>query len=143
MLVETILNTKGVVVHTLPDTATLADAVAALNAHNVGALVITDQDGAIAGILSERDVVRRLGRDAAATLSLAIAECMTRSVVTASRDTPVSEVMERMTRFRIRHMPVAEDGQLVGIVSIGDVVKRRIEDVEREAEEIGAYIATA
>ncbi|WP_323014837.1 CBS domain-containing protein [Devosia sp.] len=141
MLVETILNTKGVVVHTLPDSATLADAVAALNAHNVGALVITDQDGAIAGILSERDIVRRLGRDAAATLSLAIAECMTRSVVTASRDTPVSEVMERMTRFRIRHMPVAEDGQLVGIVSIGDVVKCQIEAAQREAEALREYIA--
>lgn len=141
MLVETILQTKGTVVHTLPDTATLADAVAALAAHNVGALVITDAKGAIAGILSERDIVRRLARDAAATLGLTIAQCMTRSVVTAARDTALSEVMERMTRLRIRHMPIAEGGKLVGIISIGDVIKSQIEAAEREAEALRDYIA--
>lgn len=142
MLVDTILQTKGVVVHTLPETGTLADAVAMLNAHNIGAVVITDTGGAIVGILSERDIVRRLGNHPSDLLTLTIGECMTRGVVTCSRDTDLAEVMERMTRFRIRHMPVAENGDLIGIVSIGDVVKHKIEEAEHEAEVLREYIAS-
>ncbi|MHA6690039.1 CBS domain-containing protein [Devosia sp. A449] len=142
MLVDTILQTKGVMVHTLPEAGTLSDAVAALNAHNVGALVITDAGGAIIGILSERDIVRRLGQDPTGALALSISQCMTRGVVTCTRDTPIADVMERMTQLHIRHMPVAEDGDLVGIVSIGDVVKAKIEQAERETEELREYIAS-
>lgn len=141
MLVETILHTKGVVVHTLPQTDTLGDAVQLLNRHNIGAVVITDPGGSIVGILSERDIVRRLGSGATDALALPIAECMTRGVFTCRRDTPIAEVMERMTRHRIRHMPVAEGDNLVGIVSIGDVVKHKIEEAEREAAELREYIA--
>lgn len=141
MLVETILHSKGVVVHTLPDSATLGEAVAALNTHNIGALVITDSGGAITGILSERDIIRRLGDDPASTLALRVADCMTRGVVTCTRTTHIADVMERMTRLRIRHMPVVENDTLVGIVSIGDVVKRKIEEAEHEAEVLKDYIA--
>ena len=142
MLVENILQTKGVLVHTLPETGTLADAVAMLNRHNIGAVVITDTGGAIIGILSERDIVRRLGTDPANTLNLRIADCMVRGVVTGSLVTPIDEVMERMTNFRIRHMPIVDGDTLVGIVSIGDVVKFKIEEVEQEANALREYIAS-
>lgn len=142
MLVDTILQTKGALVHTLPQTASLGDAVALLNRHNIGAVVITDTGGGIVGILSERDIVRRLGGDAPAALALRIGDCMTRGVVTCTRQTTIAEVMERMTRLRIRHMPVAEAGSLIGIISIGDVVKHKIEEAEREAEVLREYIAS-
>lgn len=142
MLVDTILQTKGVVVHTLPETKTLGDAVALLNAHNIGAVVIADPDGSVTGILSERDIVRQLGKNPSGALALTIRDCMTRGVVTCARDTNIAEVMERMTRLRIRHMPVAEGGVLVGIVSIGDVVKHKIEEAEHEAEVLKEYIAS-
>lgn len=142
MLVENILQTKGVIVHTLPETGTLADAVAMLNRHNIGAVVITDAGGAIIGILSERDIVRRLGTNPANMLGLRIADCMVRGVVTGTLVTPIDEVMERMTNFRIRHMPIVEGNTLVGIVSIGDVVKFKIEEVEQEANALREYIAS-
>jgi Predicted signal-transduction protein containing cAMP-binding and CBS domains len=142
MLVDTILQTKGVIVHTLPETDTLADAVNLLNTYNIGAVVITDTGGAITGILSERDIIRRLGKDPKGALTLTIGQAMTRGVVTCTRDTNIAEVMERMTRLRIRHMPVAEAGDLIGIVSIGDVVKYKIEEAEHEAEVLREYIAS-
>lgn len=142
MLVDTILQNKGTLVYTLPETGTLADAVAMLNAHNIGAVVITHKDGTIAGILSERDVVRRLGADASSALSLTIAECMTRSVYTTNRQTHIDDIMERMTLSRVRHMPVTDGKKLIGIVSIGDVVKLKIEQIEREAEDLREYIAS-
>lgn len=142
MLVENILQTKGVIVHTLPETGTLADAVEALNRHNIGALVITNSANAIIGILSERDIVRRIGRDPAGALNLSIADCMVRGVVTSTRDTSVDDVMERMTNFRIRHMPIVDGERLIGIVSIGDVVKSKIEAAEQEANALREYIAS-
>ena len=142
MLVDTILQTKGVIVHTLPETDTLADAVNLLNTYNIGAVVITDTGGTITGILSERDIVRQLGKAPESALSLAIGACMTRGVVTCTRDTNIAEVMERMTHMRIRHMPVAQGSDLVGIVSIGDVVKFKIEEAEHEAEVLREYIAS-
>lgn len=142
MLVEHILQTKGGQVFTLPVSGTLADAVEALNAHNIGALVVTGENDAIVGILSERDIVRRLGQGQAAALSLPVADCMSRGVVTCSSDTPVAEVMERMTRRRIRHMPVVDGDVMIGIISIGDVVKRKIEETEQEANALREYIAS-
>lgn len=142
MHVDTILQSKGVAVHTLPRTGTLADAVALLNAHNIGAVVITDDNKRIVGILSERDIVRQLGKNPSGALSLSIADCMTKGVVTAERTTTIDEVMEAMTQRRIRHMPIAENGVLVGIISIGDVVKLKIAEVEHEAEALREYIAS-
>ncbi len=142
MHVDTILQTKGTLVYTLPETASLAEAVAVLNTHNIGAIVITADKDHIVGILSERDIVRQLGKHPSSALGLSIGACMTRDVVTSDRMTPISEVMERMTRRRIRHMPIAENGRLIGIISIGDVVKLKIEEVEREAEALRDYIAS-
>ena len=142
MHVDTILQTKGALVHTLPDTATLADAVALLNQHNIGALVVVGDNDAVTGILSERDIVRQIGKNASNALALTIGEIMTRGVVTCERSTEIAEVMERMTRRRIRHMPVVEETRLIGIISIGDVVKHKIEEVEHEAEALREYIAS-
>ncbi|QYO75756.1 CBS domain-containing protein [Devosia salina] len=141
MHVDAILKTKGSDVFTLPRTGTLADAVAMLNAHNIGAIVITEDAGRIVGILSERDIVRQLGKNPSGALSLSIADCMTKGVVTCERTTTIDDVMESMTQRRIRHMPVAADGKLIGIISIGDVVKLKIAEVEHEAESLREYIA--
>jgi len=142
MHVDTILQTKGVVVHTLPKTGTLADAVTLLNTHNIGAVVIADDKQRIVGILSERDIVRQLGKNPTGALALSIGDCMTKGVVTAERTTTIDDVMEAMTKRRIRHMPIAEGGKLVGIISIGDVVKLKIAEVEHEAEALREYIAS-
>lgn len=142
MLVENILQTKGVKVHTLPETGTLADAVATLNRFNIGAVVITDIGGGIIGILSERDIVRRLGSHRDTALSLSIGDCMVRGVVTSTLGATIEEVMETMTNYRIRHVPVVDGDTLVGIVSIGDVVKARIEAAEQEASALRDYIAS-
>lgn len=142
MIVDTILQTKGTTVYTLRDSDTLADAVAMLNSHNIGAVVIVGTGETVKGILSERDIVRQLGKNPATALAQSIGACMTRSVVTCDRSTAIAEVMERMTRRRIRHMPVVDADRLIGIVSIGDVVKLKIEEVEHEAEVLREYIAS-
>ena len=142
MLVSSILRSKGAVVQTLPASATLADAVSVLNTHNIGAVVITDEGGAIIGILSERDIVRRLGSDPAGTLSMHIADAMTRGVVTCTPDAEIDAEMEQMTSFRIRHVPVAEAGELLGIVSIGDVVKHKLDQAEHETAALRDYISS-
>jgi len=118
------------------------DAIATLNKHNIGAVVVVDADGEVAGIFSERDIVRLLGKDPTDALRRSVGDCMTSTVVTCTRDTPIATLMEQMTRFRIRHIPIIEDGELRGIVSIGDVVKRKIEEAEQEASALREYIST-
>jgi CBS domain-containing protein len=152
MQVQAILQSKGTAVHSVPANARVRDAVGALNKHNIGAVLVIDTEGRLAGIISERDIgrlpgrerdiVRLLGRDATGALGRPVSECMTASVVTCTRDTPVATLMEQMTRFRIRHMPVVEDGDIKGVVSIGDVVKRKIEETEQEASALREYIAS-
>ncbi|EBU8131932.1 CBS domain-containing protein [Salmonella enterica subsp. enterica serovar Java] len=143
MTVKSILDAKGRDVFTLGPNERLATAVKALADHRIGALVVTNGDRKIVGILSERDIVRALAKDGAEALDQAVRNVMTAKVRTCSLSSTVNEVMEIMTAGRFRHLPVEKDGLLDGIVSIGDVVKRRIEAVEREAEEIKQYIATA
>ena len=142
MQVDTILQSKGVTVYTVPTTARMSEAVGLLNQHNIGAVVVVGAGGQVAGILSERDIVRQLGKDPVATLKRPVSECMTATVITCTRDTPIASLMEQMTRYRIRHIPIVEAGKLVGIVSIGDVVKRKIEEAEQEASALREYIAT-
>jgi CBS domain-containing protein len=142
MQVDNILQSKGTAVHTVAANATVAEAVRVLNTQKIGAVVVVDQEGAVAGILSERDIVRRLGGDPAVLLASPINGVMTKTVITCKRATSVSELMEQMTRYRIRHIPIVEDGDLVGIVSIGDVVKRKIEETEQEAIALREYIAS-
>lgn len=142
MLVDNILQAKGGTVHTVSADASVSDAIQILNTYNIGAVVVVGEGGGVVGILSERDVVRHLGNDPVGALARAVSECMTPGVITATRNTTVALVMERMTQFRIRHLPIVEPEGLVGIVSIGDVVKRKIEEAEQEAEAMREYISS-
>jgi CBS domain-containing protein len=142
MTVKAILQEKGREVITLGPDATIGAAAKVLAENRIGALVVTKGGGRIAGILSERDVVRAVAAEGAAALDRPLSSAMTARVMTCGEHHTVHDVMEIMTRGRFRHLPVEEAGKLAGIVSIGDVVKRRIQEVEREAEDIKAYIAT-
>ena len=153
MLIRHILHSKGSDVATIGPTATVAAAVALLRDRNIGALVVTDGDD-IAGILSERDIVRALadadaGADAgpeggagAGVLERPVADLMTTVVATCGPRATADELMRVMTDRRIRHIPVLEAGALVGIVSIGDVVKSRIDELQTEADTLHDYLAS-
>lgn len=143
MTVKAILAEKGHDVFTLGPGEKLSEAVRVLAEHRIGALVVTNGDRQIAGILSERDIVRIIARDGADALQSEVRNAMTSKVSICNENSTVHDVMEIMTLGRFRHLPVEKDGLLDGIISIGDVVKRRIEMAEREAEEIKQYIATA
>ncbi|WP_062203048.1 CBS domain-containing protein [Aureimonas sp. AU12] len=140
MSVRLILESKGREVATIDPSATLGTAVKTLAERRIGALVSVGEGGTVIGILSERDIVRRIAEDGASCLDEPVASAMTRNVKTAQEDMTIDEAMDVMTRNRFRHLPVTEGGRLVGIVSIGDVVKLRIETVEREAEDMRSYI---
>ena len=141
MQVENILQSKGRAVTTVTAGSTIAQAVELLNGKKIGAVVVVDGKRVV-GILSERDVVRHLGTDWTALATRPVSDVMTKNVVSVSRFATVADVMERMTEKRIRHMPIVENGELVGIVSIGDVVKRKIEETEQEATALKEYIAS-
>jgi CBS domain-containing protein len=143
MTVKTILSGKGTNVVTIEPNADLAAAVMLLAEKRIGALVVIGAEGRLIGILSERDIVRALAKHDAAALELPLTEAMTRKVVTCVGSETLSVVMERMTEGKFRHVPVVEGDRLVGIVSIGDVVKRRLEEMEREQSALREYIATA
>ena len=143
MTVSAILAGKGRDVVTISAEETIADAVAVLARRRIGAVVVVEGNGRIAGIVSERDIVRAIAATAGAALAEPLSSIMTRAVITCSEGETIDSVMSRMTRGRFRHLPVVTNGRLSGIISIGDVVKARIEQVEREAEEMRAYIATA
>jgi CBS domain-containing protein len=132
MDVERILDTKGrKVVTTRPDTS-VAEAVSRLRAEGIGAMVVLAGSGRLDGIISERDVVRGLARHGRTVLDLKVADLMTRAVTTCSPKDTVKAVMAVMTERRVRHLPVVEAGRLLGIVSIGDVVKNRLDEMELE-----------
>ena len=143
MNVKTILATKGSEVITIAPTATLEEAIAVLAKRRIGAVVVLGADQRVIGILSERDIVRALADRGAAAVKEPLAQTMTRVVVTCGEADTVSEIMERMTRGRFRHIPVVEQDRLVGIISIGDVVKQRLGEMERESEALKDYIQTA
>lgn len=142
MQVENILQTKGHDVVTVAARAPISAAVDLLNKRRIGAVVVVDDSGKVAGILSERDVVRHLGADWGTLPNKPVSDIMTKNVITVPPGTGVAELMERMTENRIRHIPVVDEGKLVGIVSIGDVVKRKIEETEQEAMALKEYIAS-
>ena len=143
MTVKAILSRKGNDVVTAEPSASLAEVVRVLSARRIGAVVVTGADRRIVGILSERDVVRVLGEQGPAALDQPISEVMTRKVTTCGMRDTVSELMERMTEGKFRHVPVVEDGRLAGIVSIGDVVKWRVHEIEDESAALRDYIRTA
>ena len=144
MTIARIIALKGTDVATTQPHRTLGEAAEHLAHHNIGALIVTDLTGRVLGILSERDIIRAIGRRSAAALDDAVSVHMTAKVMTTSLDECVSDVVVRMNRGRFRHMPVINDeGVLSGIVSIGDLVKYRIEEIEHEQTALREYIATA
>ena len=143
MTVKAILSTKGSDVFTIEPTATLETAVEILAERRIGALIVLGADRRVIGILSERDIVRALAKDGTAVLKETLSQVMTRKVHTCTSDETVSAIMERMTTGKFRHIPVVEQDRLVGLVSIGDVVKHRLMEMERESAALRDYIQTA
>lgn len=143
MTVKIILSHKGADVFSIEPTATLKAAIETLAARRVGALVVLGPDQRVIGILSERDVVRTLAEQGAGALNEPLAKVMTRKVVTCSQTETVASIMERMTSGKFRHVPVVEQDQLLGIVSIGDVVKHRLTEMESESAALRDYIQSA
>lgn len=139
MQVSSIVRAKGADVATIEPGATVADAVRLLHHHRIGALVVSPDGSRVVGIVSERDIVRRLATDEA-LLSLPVSRVMTAGVHTCELTDPVEQLMVLMTTHRIRHVPVVVDGQLAGIVSIGDVVKLRLQELESENKTLYDYM---
>jgi CBS domain-containing protein len=143
MTVQSILARKGSDVATIAPTAKVSDAIKMLCERKIGALLITGAAGRITGIVSERDIVRTFGTHGAAALDMPLTEVMTRKVVTCEPTDKMPEIMELMTTGKFRHLPVLENDQLVGIISIGDVVKMRLAQLEHEQDALRDYIQTA
>ncbi|WP_091449667.1 CBS domain-containing protein [Actinokineospora iranica] len=140
MRIADVLRGKGAEVATVGPDSTVTDLLAELARHNVGALVVAD-GGEVVGIVSERDIVRRLAERGADLLAVPVSDIMTTSVVTCGPDDSVDSLAATMTERRIRHMPVVADGELAGIVSIGDVVKSRISQLETDRDQLQSYIS--
>jgi CBS domain-containing protein len=134
MRISDVLHQKGRTIHKVRTTDTVEQVVRKLSDHNVGAVLVYDLWGRYAGIFSERDLIRGLERFGEATSALPVGELMTADVVTCHPDDRVPRTMELMTAHRIRHLPVEEDGRIVGIVSIGDLVRNLVHDKELEIE---------
>ena len=143
MHVAAILKEKGRAVETVTLDATVMDVAQRLSAKRIGAVVVLGSDKSVAGIISERDIIRVIGRDGIAALDWAVADVMTPRVVTCREHDTMDQLMTMMTERRFRHLPVVENGELIGIVSIGDVVKHRVAEVESEAGAMRDYIAHA
>jgi CBS domain-containing protein len=143
MSVQSILALKGNAVTTGAPGMSMAEVASCLAEQRIGAIVMVDASEAVVGIISERDVVRAVARGGATALTEPASRHMTATVVTCGPRESLNGLMEMMTQGRFRHVPVVDGGKLLGIVSIGDVVKHRIAEIEREAEEIRNYIATA
>ncbi|NIH79417.1 MULTISPECIES: CBS domain-containing protein [Amycolatopsis] len=140
MRIADVLRSKGDWVATVRPESSITDLLAGLSEHNVGAMVVVGDDG-IAGIVSERDVVRKLHERGPALLERPVSEIMTTLVATCTPRDSVDDLSVLMTTRRVRHVPVIEDGRLAGIVSIGDVVKTRMEQLEATQQQLAAYIA--
>jgi CBS domain-containing protein len=133
MNVKKIIGEKAVqAVATISAQETLAAAVAALAEHKIGALIVDDGASGVGGIISERDIVRRLAIDGAGCLSTSVSAAMTKKVSSCAPSDSAVSILQRMTEGRFRHMPVVEEGKLVGVISIGDVVKARMSEIEME-----------
>ena len=142
MNVTDLLRTKGAEVETIAPTATIADAARVLAVRHIGALVVSSDGGEIEGILSERDIVRLIADEGAGSLQEPVSRAMTPEVRTCARSDSLEDLMSVMTDHRIRHLPVSTGGRLDGIVSIGDVVKHRVQHLEAETQQLTEYIQT-
>jgi CBS domain-containing protein len=143
MNVKAILAAKGGDIVCIEPSADLAAAVKLLSTHRIGAVLIRGAGGRLSGILSERDIMRAISEYGAAALTLPVGQVMTRNVATCGEDDSIASIMERMTVGKFRHMPVVSKGELIGLVSIGDVVKQRVGEIEQESEAMRDYIRTA
>jgi CBS domain-containing protein len=143
MIVKSIIETKGGDVVTLEPSVSLDTAAKLLAARRIGAVVVLGADDSVVGILSERDIVRAISERGAAAIQESVSQVMTRKVVTCALDETIRSVMERMTAGKFRHVPVIEQGRLAGIISIGDLVKHRIVEMEQESDALKSYIQTA
>jgi CBS domain-containing protein len=142
MNVAAILKLKGREVVTAPPDTSLLEIAKLLGRHRIGCIVIAEPDGKVAGIVSERDIVREIARAGESVLEAPVESCMTKSVVSCRESDTTDQLMGEMTAHRFRHMPVVDRDQLVGLVSIGDVVRMRIAEAEMEAAAMREYIAT-
>jgi CBS domain-containing protein len=142
MNIAQILKAKGRAVATVRPDAPLSEIIARLAQKRIGAIVVVGDNGEVAGIISERDIIRRLAEHGEAALNEPVSLSMTSSVVSCQGTSTIDEIMEVMTQGRFRHVPVIEDGSLVGIVSIGDIVKNHIAEVEMEVTAMRGYFAT-
>jgi CBS domain-containing protein len=140
MRISDVIRRKGDLVVTVRSNETVERLIAMLDEHRIGALVVSDDDGAVSGIVSERDVVRHLHSAGGSVLQQTVADIMTRDVFTCSPDDPIDELARQMTERRVRHVPVVVDGRLRAIVSIGDVVKQRIDELQTERDQLVGYI---
>ena len=140
MFVSDILSQKGGLVFTVTPGTTVAQVSQQLSVRRIGSVLVLDAAGAVAGIASERDLVRAMASHGAKALELEVRQVMTRDVITCDPDDSIDQVMEVMTRGRFRHLPVVRHGELIGLVSIGDVVKTRLEETKHETEALKAYI---
>jgi CBS domain-containing protein len=143
MLIAQILRQKGGEVVSVAPEASIAELAALLKRRNIGAAVVTDGAGELVGIISERDLARGLADHGAGLCERPVAELMTAEVVTSGLDRDLASLMQLMTDRRIRHLPVVEGGALVGIISIGDVVKHRLQELEEEKHSLEEYITSS
>ncbi|WP_417690013.1 CBS domain-containing protein [Roseibium sp.] len=143
MTVAAILSGKGRDIISEKASTPLSRICEVLAEKGIGAILITDGSGHIEGIISERDIVKAVARQGSKALNFPVGDVMTRSVVTCSEDATINEIMNKMSQGRFRHVPVVTDEKAVGVISIGDVVKFRIAQVEQEAEHMRSYITTA
>ncbi|MDI1288039.1 MAG: CBS domain-containing protein [Reyranella sp.] len=143
MFVSDILSQKGGSVFTVTPGSSVAQVSQQLSVRRIGSVLVLDGEGGVAGIVSERDLVRALASHGAKALELEARQVMTRDVVTCDPDDSIDQVMEIMTSGRFRHLPVVRHGELLGLVSIGDIVKSRLEETRHEAEALKAYIVAS
>jgi CBS domain-containing protein len=142
MIVSQILKSKGSQVHTISRTTSIMEVSCLLASKRIGATVIIDQNGLVEGIISERDIVRGLANYGAKVLDMPVEDLMTRNVITRGAESQIDELRWEMTNSRIRHLPILDNGKLVGLISIGDVVKNRVEELQAEGDMLRDYIAT-
>jgi CBS domain-containing protein len=143
MFVSDILSQKGTSVFSVTSTTSVAEVAQQLTERRIGSVLVLDADSRITGIVSERDLVRALARYGAKAMDLETGDVMTKDVITCDPDDSIDHVMETMTRGRFRHLPVVRHGELLGLVSIGDVVKARLEETQHETEALKAYIVAS
>jgi len=139
MLVNDILRGKGSTIETTTSQTSLMDAINQLNEHNIGSLLVMDNDQVV-GIITERDVLHAVDDDVEKLHRLTVDDVMTKDLITCGPDANLDKIMVLMTEKRIRHLPVLDDGKLLGLISIGDVVKGRLREIETEAQDLKDYI---